>query len=190
MLKTVSSLKEEAHQLEEEAQHLEMEGLGKVEVLVAGSEVEGSYGLLRGAIAYSSVSSAPPPLRKPTTFCPPLSPICPLRNLQVSHPKSPILQQGWQNRHWKLLLQLPPWLQRKLSPPTCSPFAFNLGASKECTDGRLRVTKRDHQPHGLQSAHMCTGYTWGWGWCVPLVANCSSTQTYSGTTRKVNLICK
>ena len=60
MLKRVSSLKEEACRLEEEAQHLEMEGLGKVEVAVAGLEVEGFYGLLRGAIAHSSISSAPP----------------------------------------------------------------------------------------------------------------------------------
>ena len=60
MLKRASSLKEEAHTLEEEAQCLEMEGLGKVEATVAGSEAEGFYGLLRGAIAHSSISSASP----------------------------------------------------------------------------------------------------------------------------------
>ena len=52
MLKRVSSLKEEAYWLEEEARHLETEGLGKVEAAVAGSEAEGFYGLLRGAIAH------------------------------------------------------------------------------------------------------------------------------------------
>ena len=34
--------------------------LGKVETVVAGSEAEGFYGLLRGAISHPSVSSAPP----------------------------------------------------------------------------------------------------------------------------------
>ena len=47
MLKRVSSLKEETHWLEEEAQCLETAGFGKTEVVVAGSEVEGLYGLLR-----------------------------------------------------------------------------------------------------------------------------------------------
>ena len=64
LLKRVSSLKEEAHQLEEKAQHLQMEGLEKVEVAVAGSEVEGFYKLLRGAIAHHPISSAPPPPKK------------------------------------------------------------------------------------------------------------------------------
>ena len=36
MLKRVSSLKEDAHWLEEEAQCLDTEGLGKVEAVVAG----------------------------------------------------------------------------------------------------------------------------------------------------------
>ena len=61
LLKRVSSLKEEAHQLEEEAQHLEMEGLGKVEVAVAGSEVEGFYRFLRGAIAHPHIFSPTSP---------------------------------------------------------------------------------------------------------------------------------
>ena len=64
MLKRVSSLKEEARQLEEEAQCIETAGMGKIEMVVAGSEVEGLYGLLRGAISHPSISSAPPPPKK------------------------------------------------------------------------------------------------------------------------------
>ena len=41
-------MKEEAHGLEMAAQEIETKGLEKVEVAVAGSEVEGLYGLLRG----------------------------------------------------------------------------------------------------------------------------------------------
>ena len=44
LLKWASSLHEEACRLEMEAQHLEMEGLAKMEAAVAGSEVEGFMG--------------------------------------------------------------------------------------------------------------------------------------------------
>ena len=81
MLKRVSSLKEEAHQLEEEAQYLEMGGLGKVEAAMAGLEVEGFYGLLRGAITHPSISSVPPPPKKahhaPSTTVSHLPPVTP-----------------------------------------------------------------------------------------------------------------
>ena len=87
MLKRVSSLKEEAHQLEEEVQCLETEGLGKVEAVVADSEVEGFYRLLRGAIAHPPFLQPHLPLRKLAMPHLPLSPICPLRSLQVSHLK-------------------------------------------------------------------------------------------------------
>ena len=43
-------MKEEAHRLEVAAQEMETKGLEKVEVVVAGSEVEGLYGLLRGDV--------------------------------------------------------------------------------------------------------------------------------------------
>ena len=77
MLKRASSMKEETCQLEEEAQHLEMEGLAKLEVAVTGSEAGGFYGLLRGAIAHPSTTSASPPPKKvhhapsSTVSCPP-----------------------------------------------------------------------------------------------------------------------
>ena len=60
----VGTLQEEAQKLEMEAQHLEACGLEKMEAAVAGSEVEGFYGLLRGAMSHSSVSPAPPPHKK------------------------------------------------------------------------------------------------------------------------------
>ena len=55
---------EEACQLKSEAQHLETEGLEKMEVAVTGSEVEGFYGLLRGAVSHSSLPMSSPPPKK------------------------------------------------------------------------------------------------------------------------------
>ena len=69
-------LPQEAHWLEEEAQHLEMAGLGKLEAAVAGSEAEGLYGLLRGAISHPSISSAPLPPKK----------ACHSQSATISHP--------------------------------------------------------------------------------------------------------
>ena len=59
-----SSLQEEAYRIEVEAQHLETQGLGKMEVAVADSEVEGFYGLLMGVVSHPSISSASPPHKK------------------------------------------------------------------------------------------------------------------------------
>ena len=50
--------------MEEKAQHLEMEGLAKMEAAVAGSEAEGFYGLLRGLISHSSLPTSSPPPKK------------------------------------------------------------------------------------------------------------------------------
>ena len=78
LLKRASSLWKEAYRIEVEAQHLETEGLGKMEVVVAGSEAEGFYGLLRGEVSHPSTSSASPPHKKvhhtPSTTIPHLPP--------------------------------------------------------------------------------------------------------------------
>ena len=81
LLKRVGALWEEAQKLEMEAQHLEAEGLEKMEALVVDSEAEGFYGLLRGAVSHSSISPAPPPHKK-VCHTPSTIPICPLRSPQ------------------------------------------------------------------------------------------------------------
>ena len=48
----------QANLLLEEVQHLEMEGLQKVELAVAGSEAGDLYRLLRGALSHSPMSIA------------------------------------------------------------------------------------------------------------------------------------
>ena len=135
----MSDIKEEACRLEVVAQEMEMKGMEKVEAVVAGSEAEGLYRLLRGAMSHPSISSTPHPPRKLTISCPLQFPVCPLRSLQ--DPRSLAPQQTFPSRHQELLLQLPFQLQRKLSPPICSPFTFQLGGSSECVDAGLRVQR-------------------------------------------------
>ena len=80
------------NKLESEGQHLETEGLEKMEVAVTGSEVEGLYGLLRGAVMHSTLSTSSPPPKK--THCAPFSliPHPPLRKLKNLKPL--FLQNG------------------------------------------------------------------------------------------------
>ena len=123
-------------------------------------------------------------IRKSVTPHLPPSPICPLRS-----PQDLMSLYLW-TRWWRLPLQLLLQLQRRPSPPICNPFAFSWGVSSEYTDARLRTARRVHQPPMLLFAHMYAKCTWGWGWCAPLAASPSSTQTLSGTTRKAILINK
>ena len=95
-----------------EVQWLEMEGLQKIELAVAGLEVEGLYGIRRGAVSLSPMSSTPP-LPKNATMLPPAPyPICPLRSLKKSNLKPPLLQLEGLNWHWRLPVQLSPKLWR------------------------------------------------------------------------------
>ena len=65
MLQGDSLLWEEAQRLEQRAQQLETEGWRKMKEAVAGSEVEGHYGLLRGVTSCSHPHPFQPPLKKP-----------------------------------------------------------------------------------------------------------------------------
>ena len=65
LLKKASHLRQEACRLEEEVQHLEAEGWGKLGEAMAGSEAEGFYGFLRGAAAHSLPLPSQPPPKKP-----------------------------------------------------------------------------------------------------------------------------
>ena len=123
---------------------METEGLGKVEVAVAGSETEGFYGLLRGAIAHPSISSAPLSkkahhiLSATVSHLPPQEPtgITP----KVSDPVARMAETGIRSCLSS---------SRGSSPCQHAALCIELGASKECTDTRLKVAKRDHQPYML-----------------------------------------
>ena len=116
-----------ASSLWEEMQQLEMERLQKIELAVAGSEVEGLYGLLRGGMSYFPMSSAPPP---PTKCCPaPTATISklPPQESKGVEPKVPTPVNGGLNWHQRLPPQLSPKLLRWPSPTTWHPFACRWG---------------------------------------------------------------
>ena len=100
------NLLKRASDLRKEAQQLESEGLQKIESAVAGSEAEDFYGLLRGAISHTPISSVPPPPKNAILPQLPLSPSHPLRSLKRWHLKSLILLTVRQSWHWKPPLQL------------------------------------------------------------------------------------
>ena len=190
MLKRVSSLKEEAHWLEEEAQCLEMAGLGKIEVAVAGLEVEGLYRLLMGAISYPSISSVPPPPKKShhspsATISHPLPLELAGAVPKASSPAAKDVEQAL-----KAVSPAASQASEEALPTHMQPLCLQLGASREYTNARLKDVHRGHQTHMPHSVHMCTECIWGWGWCVPLVANHFSIQTHSGNTRKFILVSK
>ena len=159
MLRRASTLKEEACCLEEEAQQLEMEGLGKIEAAVAGSEAEGFYRLLRRAIAHPPTSVALPPSKKAchapsatASHLPPQESTGP----DIFKPVTGITEQASEAASPAAL----PALEEAL-PTHMQSLCIQLGASRECIDARLKVANRDHQPHMPQSVCMCTKCTWG-----------------------------
>ena len=93
------NLLRKASALREEAQKLEMEGIQKIELAVVGSEVDGFYGVLKGAVSHTSSSSALPPSKKchsaPTAIVFQLPPQEP----EKVELKSLLLQQKERSRH-------------------------------------------------------------------------------------------
>ena len=129
MLKRASSLKEEAHRLEEEVQCIEMAWSGEVEVAVAvaGSEVEGLYGLLKGAISHPSISSAPPPPKKAhhtpsatVSHPPPQEPTC--VTPKASDPATKIVEQA---------LEAAYLASEEALPANMQPLHLQLGGMKK-----------------------------------------------------------
>ena len=155
MLGRASTLKEETCHLEEEAQWLETEGLGKLEAAVAGSEAEGFYRLLRGAIAHPPISSALPPSKK--VHHTPSATVSHLPHQESTGPKVSKPTMGIAEQELEAALPA----SEEALPAHMQPLCIQLGASRECTEARLKVAKRDHQPHMPQSACMCTNCTWG-----------------------------
>ena len=125
LLKQTSSLCKEAHKLESEAQHLETEGLEKLEVAVTGSEVEGLYGLLRGAIVHSSLSTSSPPPKKTH-----LAPFSFIPHLLPQEPKEP---EASVSAEWALesTSSTAPSLLKREIPAKMQPLHIQLGGCQE-----------------------------------------------------------
>ena len=148
LLQHASLKREEAKQLEAEAQHLETEGMGKLREAIMGSEAEGFYRLLRGVTLHSHpLPSQPPPSRA------------------CLSPSSPASQQSPQE-------SAGPEVSGHVGPATVSasvaatpapesdiladmqPHRIQLGVPRECISAGLRAAKRAHQPHRQPSVPM------------------------------------
>ena len=169
--------------LHEEVQCLETEGLPKVEMAVAGSEAEGLYKLLRGALSHSPMSFASPLLKDVTRPLPPPFLSCPLRSLGRSTPNPLLLQLREMYWYRRLPLVISQAL-RLPSPHTWHPYVWMWGASKGFTSARLRGAAKDC-PHIQQPfALTCARCIWVWGWAVPPAPELSSTQMLLGITKR------
>ena len=181
LLERAGTLREEAHRLEMEVQHLET-GIGK-----DGS----SGGRFRGRwFLWASE-------RSNVTFLHILSLTPSQENLPhpIHHhlPSTPQESTGPDvsdpvDQAMKSASPAVPPASEKAIPTNRQPLHIHLGASNENTSARLRAARRVHQPHMPPFAHMYARCTWEWGWCVPPAANLFSTQTLSSTTRRAILI--
>ena len=145
----------------EEAQQLEIEGLQKIQLAVAGLEAEGLYSLLKGAIPYSPMSSIPPPPKRyhhaPTTKISKPPP----QELEGVKPKaSTPMVKGVELAPEAPSSSVSQALEVAIHTHMV-PLHLWVGASKGCTYAGLRGAVRGCQPHMLLSAHTCTETIWG-----------------------------
>ena len=182
LLKRVGSLWEEAHKLEMEAQHLKVEGLEKIEESVAGSEVEGFYGLLRGAMSHSSISPAPPPHKN----------VCHTLSATISH----LPPQGSTgpdvpdpaDQAMKAVSPAVPPASEEAIPANMQPLYIQLGALNKYTGARLRAARRVHQTsHATICAHICKVHL-GMVLVCPSCSKSFFNPDTSSATRKAILI--
>ena len=140
--------------LKEEAQQLEVDGLQKIELAVAGSETEGLYRLPEGSSITFLHVLCPTPLKgchhTPTTT---VSKPPPQQSEGVEpEPSAPAAEQSG-------LAQEAPSLAvsqalEVVIPAHMTPLCLNVGASKASINAGLRGAVRNHQPPGLPYAHM------------------------------------
>ena len=149
-----------------------------MEAVVTGSEAEGLYGLLREAVSHSSLPTSSPPPKK--SHCAPSS----TTHLPPQESKEPEASVPVEQALESTSSTAPSVLEGEI-PANMQPLHIQLGGMKECTDVRLKVAGRVHQPLMLLFVLMCAGYTWERGWCAPSATNPSSTLTHSGITRRV-----
>ena len=146
------NLLKRANALKEEVQRLEAAGLCKIEAAVTGSEVEGFYGLLKGAASHTSLSSIPPLPRNLVLPQPPLPLNHPFRSPVESHLKYLFLwaeeKEQTPEAPMKLALEAPslvaPEAPEEAIPAHMTPLCLQLGVSRRCTSAGLRVARRGH----------------------------------------------
>ena len=131
-------------------QHLETEGLDKMEVAVTGLEAEGLCGLLRGVVAHSSLSTSSPPPKK--TCCTPFSFIS---HPPPQEPKEPEAS-GPAEQALELTSLTAPLVSEGEIPANMQPLCIQLGGVKRVY--RCQVEGCKEGPSTFQAticAHVC-----------------------------------
>ena len=145
--------------LREEVQQLETGGLGKIQLAVAGVEVEGLYGLLWGAMSCSPMSSITPPPKNVANLQLPPSKCHPHRSTRKLHLKLPAVKK------LELALEVPsptaPETLEVAIPTHMTPLHLQLRGIKRVYKCQVEGCTRSHQSHMLLSAHIYAENTWG-----------------------------
>ena len=142
VIATSQHLRKEAWRLEERAYELETDGWRQMREVVAGSEAEGLYGLLKGVASYPHCASSHPPMKKPH-----LSPSSTITQSPLLEPTGPQV--------------LDPAGQATVSSPAAAtsapeedipahmqPLRVQVGVQSMCISAWLRVAKRARPPPG------------------------------------------
>ena len=160
------------------AQHLETMGLEKLEVVVAGSEVEAFYGPLKGAILYSSVSSAPPPHKK---VC--HSPSATISHLPPQESEEPEVPGPAIQALESTSLTAPSVSEGEI-PANMQPLHIQLGGIKHVYQCQVEGCREGPSTsHATICAYMQKAHL-GWGWCAPSATSPSSTLSPSDATKR------
>ena len=178
-------LRKEVQRLEETAHELEMEGWRQMRAAVAGSEVEGLYGLLKGVASHPHPTTSHPPMKKPHLS--PSSSTITQSTLQES--TGPKVSDPLGQATGSTPLDVTPALEEDILA-NMQPLRVQVGVLGMCISAGWRVVKRAHQPHGPLLVPILERFTWGWGWHTLFVTGHSSTQMcYSITKRLIIKIC-
>ena len=141
-MQQASQLWKEAWELEETAHQLETEGWRQMREVVAGSEVEGLYGLLKGVALYSNPGPSQPPIKKPSLASSTTIPQPPLQESTGPEASDPVDQATVSTSP-----AATPALEEDILAHM-QPLRIQMGVQNKCTSDRLKVAKSARQPHG------------------------------------------
>ena len=144
LLHEASQKREEVWKLEEEVQQLETEGWGNMREAVAGSEVEGIYGLLRGVTLCSHFLLSQPPLKR--SHLTPSSSISQPPSQESTGPEA-------SDPAGQTMVSASPAAEGDI-PAHMQPLRIQMGVQSRCISARLKAAKRAHQAHEQLSVPM------------------------------------
>ena len=170
-----------------EVQHLEMEGLEKIESAVVGSEAEGLYRLLGGAISYTHIHHSTPiqeSLPHPICHHPQTTPSGAWGSCTQSFCScGRSYRTGIRSCHSSCVSS-----SRGGYPHPYDTPLPTVGGIKRVYKYKVEgCMEGPSTSHAAICTHACREHL-GWGSHVPPLTKLSSTQTSSGITRKVTFL--